>query len=112
MFTHDGGQPWRTFKASWAAACQAAGLWDAAKKKPTRLFHDARRSAVRNMVRAGVSEDVAQRISGHKTKAVFSRYNVTSETDLKDAARRMDVYLAGKLAEGAQRAETRNPLAM
>ena len=59
-----------------------------------------------------MSEDVAQRISGHKTKAVFSRYNVTSETDLKDAARRMDVYLAGKLAEGAQRAETRNPLAM
>ena len=105
VFTHDGGQPWRTFKTSWAAACQAAGLWDAAKQKPTRLFHDLRRSGVRNLVRAGVPEGVAQRISGHKTRAVFERYNVVSETDLKDAARRLQDYLTVKTIKDQQHAE-------
>jgi integrase len=88
------------FKNAWAAACKKAGLWKGDDKtgKPTKLFHDLRRTGVRNLVRAGVSEKVAMAISGHKTRSVFDRYNIVDERDLKDAARRLDGYLEEKKA--------------
>jgi hypothetical protein len=86
VFTRADGKPVLDFRERWENLTASSGC-------PGLLFHDLRRSAVRNMVRRGVPETVAMKISGHKTRAVFDRYNVTSETDLADAARKIE---AGK----------------
>jgi integrase len=83
LFTRDGGEAVRDFRGAWKALVQAARL-------SGLLFHDLRRSAVRNMIRRGVPQKTARQISGHKTDSVFSRYNIVSEADIADAARKIE----------------------
>lgn len=83
LLTRPSGEPVRDFRGAWDALTEAA-------KMPGLLFHDMRRSAVRNMVRRGVTERVAMRISGHKSRSIFDRYNIVSESDLADAALKVE----------------------
>ena len=68
-------------------ACQAAGV-------PTRFPHDCRRTAARNLIRASVPERVAMLLTGHKTRAIFDRYNIINEQELLEAGDQLVEYLA------------------
>jgi integrase len=83
VFTRAHGEPLGTFNKAWATACRAAGV-------PGRVLHDFRRTAVRNLVRAGVPERVAMQMVGWKSRQMLDRYHIVSTADLIEAARKLD----------------------
>jgi integrase len=83
LFTRKNGEVVRDFRGVWDKLTEATGV-------PGLLFHDFRRSSVRNMIRRGVPQKTARTVSGHKTDAIFSRYNIVSEADIRDAARKIE----------------------
>ena len=84
---HRDGIPVRRWRTAWRTACQAAGV-------PTRFLHDCRRTAARNLIRANVPERVAMLLTGHKSRAIFDRYNIIHEQELLDAGDQLVAYLA------------------
>ena len=82
------GQPITDFWDVWRNALQAARL------PVERLFHDLRRSAVRTLIRAGVDETTAMKVSGHKRRSMLLRYNIVTERETADALLRADAYLS------------------
>jgi integrase len=81
-----GSRQIKNFRESWIQACQRVGV-------PNLLFHDLRRTAVRNLRRAGVAETVIMKITGHRTRSVFERYNITDHSDTQEAGRMAEEFL-------------------
>jgi integrase len=135
-YVFGGSEPLGDFRKRWYAACVLAGVGrylcaecgtpiaedkcqacsSTERKYQGITFHDLRRSAVRNMIRSGISETVAMKISGHRTRSVFDRYNITSTRDLHEAAKRRDRYVIEESqrklepSEGKKRSEENLPV--
>jgi integrase len=100
VFTMPNGRRIFDPRFHWAALCVKSnlGIYIPAKRSNGNTYnryvglnlHDFRRSAIRNMVRRGVLQSVAMKISGHKTASIFQRYNITDESDLAEASRKIE----------------------
>ena len=88
IFHRGDGQPISEFRKSWRTACTKAGCGNL-------LFHDLRRSAVRDLLRAGVSQKTVMKISGHATASIFSRYDIVDGDDVQQALDKAKAYRAG-----------------
>jgi integrase len=84
LFTRTDGKPVKDFRAAWDKVCLAAGV-------PGLLFHDLRRTAARNLRKAGVAETVIMKIGGWKTRTVFERYAIVNTSDMKEAMQTLEV---------------------
>jgi integrase len=111
VFTRVNGKPVRDFRVTWERACSRAGVghtncvrcsepMDAGKactkckSKRTSysglIFHDLRRTAARNLRRAGISETVIMKIGGWRTRSVFERYAIVNRNDMADAILKLE----------------------
>jgi integrase len=95
VFTREDGKPVRDFRGAWTNACTAA-------KVPGLLFHDLRRTAARNLRRAGIAEGVIMKIGDWKTRSVFERYAIVSQSDIRDAMTKLEAGQQRDNAEAAQ----------
>ncbi len=99
---HRAGKPIRRYDVAWHAACVAAGC-------PGRIPHDFRRTAVRNLVNAGVPEKTAMLLTGHKTRSVFDRYHILDGTDLRAAVERLATSMvSGTVSASKGRAQAKS----
>lgn len=115
---HREGQQMKSFRSAWRLACKrvalaarastesttTAAIWKAMTREERREFkglgripHDFRRTAVRNLVRAGVSQKVAMELTGHLTPSVFERYNITDDRDRRDAVAKLAAAMQDKI---------------
>ncbi len=85
-------------RKEWQRACSACGLGTLTEVEGKRdpryaglIVHDLRRSAIRNLMKAGVNEKVAMEISGHKTRSVFDRYHIVDTEDVVEAMRKVQL---------------------
>jgi hypothetical protein len=108
---HRDGEPVREFHKSWRAACRRAATAGTGVVRRVvrpdllgRIPHDLRRSAVRNLVRAGVPERVAMSLTGHKTRSIFDRYNIVNEADLSEGVEKLAAFHAARGTVGGQSA--------
>src|SRR5215831_17248810 len=81
-FSHRDGCPIKSFRRAWQSACRQAGL-------AGRIPHDFRRTAVRNLERAGVPRSTAMEMVGHRTEAIYRRYAIADEVMLRDGAAKL-----------------------
>jgi integrase len=91
---HRAGTPIRSFRRAWLTACAAAGFVQVVSERPRkvkalRIPHDFRRTAVRNLERAGVPRSAAMRMVGHRTEAIYRRYAIADEAMLRESAEKL-----------------------
>ncbi|UCC83198.1 MAG: tyrosine-type recombinase/integrase, partial [Gemmatimonadota bacterium] len=103
---HNNGERIRWYKTAWCSACVRAGLcrWENPEKRKGyvgQVPHDLRRTAVRNLERAGVPRSVAMKLTGHKTESVYRRYAIASEADLREGVEKLARLRTTGRAEGA-----------
>ena len=89
FFNYETGEPVREFKRAWKSACRRAGC-------PGLIFHDLRRTAARNMIRSGLSETVAMKLGGWKTRSVFDRYAIVDEKMIRSAGEQYAGFLGDR----------------
>ena len=89
IFHRPDGSPIRDFRKLWRKACTDAG-------HPGKLFHDFRRTAVRNLERAGVPRSTAMAMVGHKTESIYRRYAIVDEKMHQEAAARLDAWASAQ----------------
>ena len=88
LIFHRAGRVMGPFRDLWRTAVKSASL------PPGRLFHDLRRSAVRNLIRSGVDQTTAMKVSGHRTDSMFRRYNIVEESETAAALKQADAWLS------------------
>jgi len=88
------GQPIKYFRRAWLTACKAAGT-------PHRIPHDFRRTALRNLKRAGVPRSAAMKMVGHKTEAMYRRYAIADESMLREGADTWEALLEAQRGASA-----------
>jgi len=78
---HRDGKPVKDFRAVWDKTCEAVGLQG-------KIFHDYRKTAVRDLIRSVIPKRVAMQISGHRSRNVFDRYHIVNSEDFKEVSRK------------------------
>ena len=89
---HRDGRPIKHYRRAWLTACTAAGA-------PYRIPHDFRRTAVRNLERAGVPRSAGMKMVGHTTEAIYRRYAIQDEVMLREASEKLQAWSDGQNAK-------------